>query len=416
MATLAMGSGAARLIGVGSIPILTRLYGPEDFGVMAVFTALVSILAPLLTLRYVLALPLPRHDGLAMNLMALSAGLLVVMGTSLGIGLALFADPLLRLLSMEVLAPWWWLIVIALIGSGLYELLSLWATRRRAYKAIARTQITQSAAGAVVKIGFGVFGAGPVGLLVGQLVAKSSGIGTLLRLFYGEFRSNWRFIRWSRVKRIAARHRGFPSYRLPSQLLLVFSMQAPFFFVAAFYEQAIVGQLALALMVLSLPVSLLSGAMAKAFYAEIAPIARQRSALKVMAISVAKRTALLSFAPTLLIILTAPILFPLIFGEEWVVAGWLAAILGLYVVPQFVSQTLIQVLTATDRNHIFLYFNISRAALTALTLILPPILGADIFVTVATYSIAIACQRLIQSYSVVRLMTKDSIDEPLKAS
>ncbi len=227
MATLALGSGIARVIGVVSIPVLTRLYTPEDFGVMAVFTALIALMAPLLTLRYILATPLPRHDGLAMNLMALSAGLMLITGTLLAIGLALFAEPLLALLSMEVLALWWWPIVLGLIGSVTYEMLSLWATRRRAYKAMARTNVTQSAAGAVVKIAFGLFGAGPVGLLIGQVVAQSGGIGTLLRQFWAEFRANWWHVRRSRLKRVAIRHRGFPIYRLPSQLLLIFSTQAP---------------------------------------------------------------------------------------------------------------------------------------------------------------------------------------------
>lgn len=77
MMTLALGSSIGRVIGIASIPVLTRLYSPADFGVLAVFTALVAILAPLVTLRYALALPLPRHDGVAMNLLVLSTGLML---------------------------------------------------------------------------------------------------------------------------------------------------------------------------------------------------------------------------------------------------------------------------------------------------------------------------------------------------
>ena len=76
MLVLATGSGIGKIIGIAAIPILTRIYAPEDFGVLAVFTALVTIHAPLVTLRYVLALPLPRHDGVAFNLLVLSTGCL----------------------------------------------------------------------------------------------------------------------------------------------------------------------------------------------------------------------------------------------------------------------------------------------------------------------------------------------------
>src|SRR5690554_359562 len=114
MATLALGSGIARIIGIAAIPVLTRLYSPEAFGVLAVFSALLAILAPLLTLRYVLAVPLPRHDGMAFNLLIMSASLMLVMTLLISLLLWIFGEQLLSILSMEALAPWRWLIVFGL--------------------------------------------------------------------------------------------------------------------------------------------------------------------------------------------------------------------------------------------------------------------------------------------------------------
>lgn len=37
MVTQAFGTGGAQMIGIAAVPILTRLYSPEDFGVLAVF-------------------------------------------------------------------------------------------------------------------------------------------------------------------------------------------------------------------------------------------------------------------------------------------------------------------------------------------------------------------------------------------
>jgi O-antigen/teichoic acid export membrane protein len=408
MATLALGSGLARVIGIVSIPILTRLYTPEDFGVMAVFVALVAILAPLLTLRYVLALPLPRHDGLAMNLMALSAGLMLIIGTLLAIGLALFAEPVLALMSMEVLAPWWWLIVLALIGSGTYEMLSLWATRRRAYKAIARTQVTQSAAGAMVKIGFGAFGAGPIGLLVGQVVAQSGGIGMLLRQFRNELRANWRHVRRSRLERVAIRHRGFPIYRLPSQFLLVFSQQAPLLLVAVFFDAATAGQFALALAVVAAPVGLFSGSIAKAYFAEIAQMAARPSALLQLSKSVFKRVAMISVPLTIGVAILSPFAFPWIFGGEWQLAGLLAAILAISIIPNFLGQTIIQSLTVTSRNHVFFFYNVSRALVVVVSLMLPAWAGLNILWVIFTYVVALSIQRIFQVLLIFRMLKADA--------
>ena len=367
MATLALGSGLARVIGFVSIPILTRLYTPEDFGVMAVFVALVAILAPLLTLRYVLALPLPRHDGLAMNLMALSAGLMLIIGTMLGIGLAFFAESLLVVMSMEVLAPWWWLIVLGLFGTGTYEMLSLWATRRRAYKAIAHTQVAQSAAGAMAKIGFGAVGAGPIGLLVGHIVAQSGGIGTLVRQFRAEYRSNWQHVRRSRLERVAIGHRGFPLYRLPSQILLIASTQAPVLFIATLYDPHTTGQFGLAMMVLALPLGLLGRSTAKAFYAEAANIGhRKAEQIWQLTIAVLKRLALLALLPTIILLIFGPRLFVIVFGEAWELAGLFASTLAIYLFFQFVHTPTPYVYDIFAKQRNMLMLNAQRASLVLL--------------------------------------------------
>lgn len=407
MAILATGTGLARVIGVVSIPILTRLYSPEDFGVMAVFVALVAILTPLLTLRYVLALPLPRHDGLAMNLLFLSASLLVVMGTVLGLGLALFAAPLLSLLSMEVLAPWWWLIVIALIGSGLYELLSLWATRRREYRAIACTQITQSVVGSAVKIGLGYLGVGPIGLLVGSVFSKTSGIGYLSRKFFSEFDKNFKRLRKSRLRCVAIRYISFPGYRLPSQFMLVVSQSAPMFLIAYYYDSYTVGQFALAFAIVKAPTSLISGSISKAFYAEIARISTTPKTLFRVAKSVFKRVSIIGLPIAVGLIVLSPPAFPRIFGTEWQLAGVLAAILAIGIIPNFVGQTIIQALTVTRRNHIFFLFNTSRVFVVIASLMIPAIAGLTIIWVVISFTLALAIQRLVQVFLIFRWLKKD---------
>ena len=124
MGTLALGSGLARLIGVASIPILTRLYGPVDFGVLAVFTAIVSLLAPIVTLRYVLAMPLARRDGVAINLVALSLLLMACITGVMAVALWWLTPPLLGYFSVEALLPWWWLIIVGVVAAAAYELLT----------------------------------------------------------------------------------------------------------------------------------------------------------------------------------------------------------------------------------------------------------------------------------------------------
>src|SRR5690606_22064301 len=66
------GTLGGQVIGFLLIPIITRLYGPELYGVWGVFISLVSMLTPLITLSYSNAVVLPKDEGEATSLMQVS--------------------------------------------------------------------------------------------------------------------------------------------------------------------------------------------------------------------------------------------------------------------------------------------------------------------------------------------------------
>src|SRR5690606_29226339 len=86
---LVSGTAGAQLLLIVAAPLLSRLYTPSEFGLLAVFTALLSVSTVLASGRYELAIPLPEKDKDAKHLLALSlicvtiSTLAVLMGTVL---------------------------------------------------------------------------------------------------------------------------------------------------------------------------------------------------------------------------------------------------------------------------------------------------------------------------------------------
>ncbi|NKX41420.1 oligosaccharide flippase family protein [Rhodobacteraceae bacterium R_SAG2] len=175
MGRLTLGSGIGRVIGLASIPVLTRLYTPEDFGSLSVFTAFLQVLVPLATLGYFVVLPLPRSDRGAFAVLALCIGLAGTISLATGAIFFTFGETLFSWLDMVQLAPYWWLLAVGMLGASLYETLITWGTRERAYEVIARTQVVQSAVGEGLKILFGLLEVKPLGLLLGQVAGHSGG-------------------------------------------------------------------------------------------------------------------------------------------------------------------------------------------------------------------------------------------------
>ncbi|MCQ4257594.1 lipopolysaccharide biosynthesis protein [Stutzerimonas stutzeri] len=407
MATLALGSGMAKIIGLLSIQVLTRIYSPEDFGLLSVFTAMLLILTPLMTLRYELAVPLPSRDGAAMTLMALSSALLVLMTFVVGTVLWLAGPTLLSLISMDAVIPYRGLLVIALFLTALYEVLQIWAVRRRAYPIIARTQLQQSVVGAVAKIGLGVAGLMPLGLLLGHVIGAGAGMMAVVRAFHGDVRHFWRHVTLHRARTMLRHYRGFPIYRLPAQLLQIFSSQSPLLLTAAIYDAGTTGQLGLALMTLALPMNLLGYTTSKAYYAEIASLGRKRpKEIRAVTHSVIKRLLALSIAPALVLLAFGEGLFALAFGAQWELAGQLAAILAIYLLFQFIHAPASHLLSLFERQRLLLMLNIQRTALTVACFTAAHFLDLPITSVVLLYSITLSAHYLFSLLMSLRVIPR----------
>jgi O-antigen/teichoic acid export membrane protein len=71
---MGLGSGVviAHLITLGISPLITRMYTPDQFGVFALFTSLVSILTLLSTGAYEFSIVLPEKEKTAIQLFKVS--------------------------------------------------------------------------------------------------------------------------------------------------------------------------------------------------------------------------------------------------------------------------------------------------------------------------------------------------------
>lgn len=406
MLVLLAGAGVARAVGMLSILALTRIYGPEDFGILSVFNAFLLLILPLGTLRYVVAVPLPKTDRMAVNLLVICFLSIIFVSLSLFLCFFMFSSQIFPVFSAEKLIPYWWLIIIAFIGASFYELLASWGLRQKAFRAISRTQVTQSLLGACLKIGLGLLSLKPLGLLIGQVVQQAGGVLYLLRQFAGGLKQNLPAINLSKIWFATCRFRDMPYFRLPSQMLLVFSMQSPLLFVAARYDIHVAGQLGLALNALTLPVALFSRTASQAFYAEVAKIGRREpERIYEVTIDTIKRMALVGFLPTIVLMAFGPWIFSVAFGDEWSHAGQYSRWLALYLFMVFLSQPIVQVLTVFGRNMMFFVINAIRVLVLSVIFLGVHLLNLDDMTFIIIYAAALSLHYIyvcLQSLSVVR--------------
>ncbi len=397
MLVLAVGSSAAKAVGTLFIPVVTRLYTPEQYGLLTLFVSATALLTPFTSLRYSAALPLPRFRSAASSLLLTCLMLLSISIGLMAVILFFFSKAIFDFISISELAPYWALLVLSVGAAGLYEILQNWAIRTKAFALMAKAELAMSLVGGALKVSFALMGYQRIGLMVGHVFSQ----GLSCVMLGAKIRVPLKKIRIKYIRYSLARNSDFPIYRLPSQLLLNYSVQAPIFFFASVYGPAVAGQLGLALVAMAVPITLVGQSTGQAFYGEISRIGKgDPKRISEISVSVAKRMVIIGVVPTLVLMIGGRQIFPIFFGANWVDAGMYASILSIYLLMQFISNPLGHVLSVLNRQVLFLQFNVVRAVLVTCVLLSAFYFDMTPVTTLVMYSVSLAVNYLFMTYSV----------------
>ena len=160
----------AQAIGILVYPVLTRMYAPEDFALLSLFTSIAGVLTLIATAEYQYAIVLPKAEEHARALTHICLLLLAAMTLLACLSLP-FAQPIAALFKAPELARWWWMMPLSVFGLGLWNILNYWYIRRRAFTRISGYQITQSVFSASGKIGLGWLGWLQGGMIIATVFA-----------------------------------------------------------------------------------------------------------------------------------------------------------------------------------------------------------------------------------------------------
>lgn len=407
MAILTSGNIAARAISVVTIPIISRMYTPQDFGALALYASTLSLLAPLSTFRYSMTIPLPRNERSAINLVFLCLAIQLLLAAVVGAFLLLSGERVISFFSMERLIPYWWLVPIGVLGRGTYETFTFWATRVKAFSAIAKTKASQSFFSASVKIGFGFLGIKPFGLLLGHLASQVAGLFLLMREFRKADFSFKETVTSKKMIFLAKRYSKFPKYQIPSRFLLALAVQMPVFFVAATYGTDIAGLFGMAVTIVALPMQLFGQTLSQAYYGEIARMGKsQIGEIRKLSIGLMKRLFFVSMPFFLIFVFFAPDLFEVVLGEQWIEAGQFAVFLSFYLLAQFISSPFVHTLNVLEMQSLFFLLNATRVGFLFLLFAVCKFLSLPPLHSIAAYSFFLTAHYLFTLFIILRTLYK----------
>jgi O-antigen/teichoic acid export membrane protein len=361
---VASGTFVAQLLTLLSLPLVTRLFSPAEIGAVALFAAFAQVAIRLGGLRYESALLLVRSENQLTHLMLLCLGLTVVV-TAVSMG-TFFAVHRFDILGFGELPAWTLGFMPAVVlGGTAFAVLRMWLLRSEQVGEIRRATIARSLGHFVVRISGGLAGLGLLALIVAELVAAWMAVGAALRAFMRQARRRTRALRLVLVRRLARRYAKFPLLELPSVLIDGLALALPIPIVASLFGLEAAGLYTLAHRLLALSSGQVSGAVADIFQMRFATAVRADSigAGRTLYWQVLKALALFGLPPFVLVMVLAPPLTGLVFGERWSESGTLMAIMVPWLYGGFVVSTLSRVLVVLQRQELKLMYDALALAL-----------------------------------------------------
>lgn len=356
VAVLAGGTALGQAITVLASPILTRLYAPEDFGVLAVYSSILGILSVVASWRYELAIPLPEEDGDGVNLVALSLGIVVLMSFLIGLGAWLLGDQIVSLVNVLALRPYLWLIPVGLLLVGSYQVFNCWAVRKKDFVAIAKAKLNQGVAAVSAQIVTGFLITGPLGLLIGQALGQSAGVLALASRFKKQKTTK---LSVSHMSFVARRYSRFPLLSVWPALVNSLGLQLPLLSFSIIYGPEITGWFALTHRVLGIPLSLISASTAFVLFGQAAEDRHSGKQLDILFWKVIRQQGFIGI-PMLFFVPLFPIIFPIILGQNWKQSGIYASIWIFPMVANFIASPTGGILDVLERQDLFIARELCR--------------------------------------------------------
>jgi len=348
--TLMTGTAIAQAIPIAISPILTRIYTPEDFGVFALYLAVVSVFNVIATGRYELAIMLPEEDGDAANIVLLSILIAVVVSFFSLIVVFFFNNEISIFLGNPEISGWLYFVPISIFFSGVYQSLKYWNNRNRQYRRMGKSNVLQTSSASITQVGLGLLLFRVGGLITGNLLGLFSGICLLAKPTRDSFFKKKYKLQIEAVITNARQYKKFPLYSSFGALLNSAASQIPVFIISKFFGAASTGFYSMAFKILNKPLTLISGAISKVLFQRVSILHHNNPELLrpfILKIFIILTTVVVPFVVVFFLYGTQ--IFAWLFGSNWAVAGNYASILSIAVAVRFVVSPLSSVL-ALEHN------------------------------------------------------------------
>lgn len=358
--TVLSGTAVAQLCGFLALPVFTRLFDTEAFGIAQIYQTTLTVLLCFAAMRYEYAILTASSGKELITILHIcifvniAVTLVVILGCFI---VSLYVENFKSLIQIML-----WYLPLGVLFGGILQSLGNLLIREKDFITIASSKIMQSSGYVLSGFGIGYAFANPIGLIIADNISKLIAILPIFKQHYKSYKLFSGALSSEKLLKTAYKFRKFPLIAMPGGLINLAGGGITTFFLMGIFNISTVGQYALAERALMLPVAMIGNAMAQIFTADLSEKLRDNKIEEVIRLFfyIIKKIFIIGILPTILIVFFSPFIFVNIFGEQWTMAGELARVLAPLALISLMVTPVNMMIVLIDKQKIQLYWEIFR--------------------------------------------------------
>lgn len=323
---LVWGTAFAQLIPILLQPLLRRYFTPEIFGAYSVYSSLISILLVISSLKYELAIILPKKDKEAAAVFFLTVILNFIFNFLLLLVIIIWKSKILFYLNLaDTYSIYLYLVPLGTFFFSLYTSINYWLIRKKRFFPISINKFVRRGFEGIAQVTF-KFAKVPNGLIYGDLIGH---IGNICSGIYQGIKSGltFRFFSPGKIRYVLIKYSEYPKFNIVPGFMSACSFLLPALMINKFYSTDSLGYFDLSKLLLSVPPALIASSISNVLLQRIAEKDKLRLSIRNDLISILVFICLVILLEVILIQFWAEDLFRILFGDKWIFSGTISKIL-----------------------------------------------------------------------------------------
>lgn len=400
------GTTIAQAIPIAISPILTRIYSPEDFGLLAIYVSIATLLSVIATGRYEMAIMLPKKDEDSINLVFLSIIICISLSFFSLIVIIILHQKIINLLNAPEISTWLYLIPITVLMTGFYNTFNYWSNKKKHYKRLSSSRVLQSLSVGSSNLTLGLNNIANGSLILSQVLGQSIATLVLGKLIYNEDKNKLNKLNKLKIFALAKKYKKFPLINMFHAFINILKDNIVNIFIALKYSQATLGYYYFMIKLMKLPASLIGASIGQVFYRTATEEYNRTKDIQNLVITLTIKLFIISLPPILILYIYSEDIFSMVFGENWIIAGSYAKAISPYIFFHFLASPLAMVTLITNQQGKAFFWGLAESSIFVITFLSGYYIYNSLLITLNILSITMGVYFIVYYCWIIKISRK----------